>query len=313
MENFFCQFRENRVKLPLKFHYLSMAQTFGWGIQPAEGVEMWDARPVITKRGFLAWAKLILYPKKFALYRYMRKEFLGDKPRHTKILDVGCGTGGAIIELKKLFPRAEIAGIDVIQMQVDIARSRFIEYGVEAQVEVYDGKNIPLEDHTVDIVYTSDVLGHVADVQHWLHELNRVLKPGGRLAMFSESKLGQHAYIRNYLLRHGLNVDPHHEFHISLFSKKELQQLLSDAGFVIEKMYSTVWAKFFVHPDELYPALQSTNKFPLIKIMNALLYWIKMKTRPVSLAIAELYSFIEMYTLGRWIESQGYMILGKKK
>lgn len=285
------------------------SKTNGWGIVEANGAEMWDARPAIVAPGLKSWLILLFYPKKFALYRFIKKNLVSGM----KILDVGCGTGGSVIEMKKLFPGSDIAGIDVVQLQVDIARERLNEYGADARVEWYDGVRIPAEDGSVDVIYTSDVLGHVADVPAWLEELNRVLKPEGVLAMFSESKLGRHAYIRNYLLRRGLNVDPHTQFHISLFSKTELRDLLNQSGFVIEKMYTTLWAKFLMHPDELYPAFQSTTKFPILKFCNKILYWLKMKTRPISFAIAEFYSLIEMYTVGRWVESQGYVILGKKK
>jgi len=87
---------------------------------------------------------------------------------------------------------------------------------------------------------TFDVLGHVKNVDGWLAELSRVLKPGGALAMFSESKLGKHAYIRNYLMRRGINTDPHAEFHISLYSKEELQEKLRIAGFAVKRMFSFV-------------------------------------------------------------------------
>jgi ubiquinone/menaquinone biosynthesis C-methylase UbiE len=286
-----------------------MPETKGWGIVETDGAELWDALPVIARQNKWAWFRLLFYPKKFVLYRHIQKKY---KPGIT-ILDVGCGTGAAVIEMKKLFPDAEIAGIDVVQLQVDIARERLKTYATSAQIELYDGSVIPAADNSVDVVYTSDVLGHVRDVTHWLREMHRVLKPGGALAMFSESQLGRHAYIRNFLYKRGVNVDPHKEFHISLFSKSELRQMLNDTGFVIERMYSTVWAKFLVHPDELYPALQSSTAFPILKFLNKILYRIKMKTRPFSLAVAELYSLVELYTLGRWVESQGYIIIGKKK
>lgn len=291
----------------------------------AEGSEVWDARPVVDGGGPKAWAKLIFYPKKFALYRYIKEQGTRNPPslqgygvaskeqNSFRILDVGCGTGASVIEMKKLFVGAEVVGIDVVNLQIDIARERFSEYGVDARAEWYDGAAIPFLEASFDVVYTSDVLGHVAGVQHWLRELNRVLKPGGSLAMFSESKLGRHAYIRNFLFKRGLNVDPHQEFHISLFSKSELRQLLIDAGFVVEQMYSTVWAKFLVHPDELHEALQKDSRFPILRFFNHILFLLKEKTRPVSLAIAEFYSFVEMYTVGRWVESQGYVILAKKK
>lgn len=285
------------------------SKTKGWGIKDSKGAEVWDARPVVTSPGLPAWLKLLFYPKKFALYRYLR----GGLPKEAKILDVGAGTGAALVEMKKLFPHIrEAVGLDVFQLEVDIANQRLQEYGVDAYTELYDGLHLPFPDNYFDAIHTSDVLGHVEHVPAWLRELNRVLKPGGRLAMFSESKLGKHAFVRNYLQKRGLNTDPHAEFHISLYSKKELRELLLGAGFMVMQMYSAVWAKFLVHPDELYPALQNAPRFKFLRTVNRWLYTLKMKTKPYSLAVAEFYCLLEMYTLGRFVESQGYIILAKK-
>ncbi len=287
------------------------SQTKGWGIRDSEGAEVWDARPAVIEPGVKSWVKLLFYPKKFALYQYMKKGL----PERARVLDVGAGTGAALIEMKKLFPKiGKAVGLDVVQLEVDIANSRFEEYGVEASARIYDGINIPFDDNYFDVIHTSDVLGHVENVPAWLRELHRVLKPGGRLVMFSESQLGKHAYLRNYLLKCGLNTDPHAEFHISLFSKAGLRELLIGAGFTVDHMYSAVWAKFLVHPDELHSALQKAKpRFPILRFFNSILFWVKEKTKPFSLAAAEFYSFVEMYTLGRFVESQGYVILGRKK
>lgn len=286
-------------------------QTRGWGIRSAEGAEIWDAPPVISGPGLKSWLKLLFYPKKFALYFYLWRGL----PAGAKVLDVGAGTGAALIEMRHLFPKlGETVGLDVVQLGVDIANERFQKLGVKAEIELYDGVHIPFPNNYFDAIYTSDVLGHVASVPAWLAELNRVLKPGGRLAMFSESKLGKHAWIRNYLYKRGINVDPHAEFHISLFSKAELRLLLENAGFTIKQMYSAVWAKFLVHPDELYPALQAAKpKFGFLRRINGWLYRLKHRTKPYSLAVAEFYCLLELYTLGRLVESQGYVILGKKR
>lgn len=286
-------------------------QAKGWGIRDSEGAEIWDALPVVRAPGLKSWLKLLFYPKKFVLYYYLGRGLY----KGAKILDVGAGTGAALIELKTLFPKiGEAVGLDVVQLGVDIANERLADCQVGATVAMYDGVHIPFPDNYFEAIYTSDVLGHVTDVPAWLRELNRVLKPGGRLAMFSESKLGKHAYIRNYVMKRGLNVDPHAEFHISLYSKSELRGLLVGAGFAIDRIYSAVWAKFLVHPDELYPALQAAApRFPILRMLNRWLFKIKEKTKPYSLAVAELYCLLEMYTLGRVVESQGYVILGKKK
>ncbi|MFA6427502.1 MAG: class I SAM-dependent methyltransferase [Candidatus Magasanikbacteria bacterium] len=298
-------------------------ETLGWGKMKEQEIEFWDARPIFGGER-VEWKdrfKLLFYPKKLLLYRWIErlKDYKIKRLRKDKvltkfrILDVGCGTGASVIEMKKLWGReVEIIGVDVIHLQVDLAKERVKEYGVWAEFLTYDGNRLPFENESFDAVFTSDVLGHVHDVPAWLDELNRVLKPGGALAMFAESKLGKHAYIRNYLLKRGLNTDPHAQFHISLYSKKELRYFLEQNGFEIKKMYTTFWAKFFFHPDELYVALQGQNKFFVLRVLNKLLYWIKKKTHPFSTAFAELYGLVEMLTVGRWVESQGYVVLGVK-
>lgn len=298
----------------------------GWGVKNKDGAEIWDSDPVFPGDRVSLREKLILlfYPKKFFLYRSVRKHIHaltkryatieGGQLYHPKILDVGCGTGAAVIDLKKMFGRSvDVIGVDIVQLQIELAQKKMKEHGVWVDLRHVDGDHLPFDTHSIDVVYTSDVLGHVRDVSAWLTEINRVLKPGGTLAMFAESRLGRHAYIRQYLLRRGLNLDPHAEFHISLYSKNTLKELLQQAGFDVEVMYSTVWAKFFVHPDELYPAFQNHGGFFFFRLVNALLYRLKKITHPFSTALCELYSLVEMLTIGRFVESQGYIILAHKK
>ncbi|KKS53316.1 MAG: Methyltransferase type 12 [Candidatus Magasanikbacteria bacterium GW2011_GWD2_43_18] len=294
-------------------------KTTGWGVKTDDGTEIWDAPPVFTGE-FVSWKdrlKLIFYPKKFVLYRAIAKDIqkknIGDLRDPYRILDVGSGTGAAVIDLKKLFGRhVEVVGADVMRLQNDLARENLKKYGVHADIVDYETV-LPFVDNTFDAVYTSDVLGHVPDVDAWLHELNRVLVSGGLLAMFSESKLGKHAWIRNYLMKRGMNTDPHAEFHISLYSKDELKEKIDNAGFVMYTLLSAVWATFFVHPDEMYVALQSSKKFFILRTLNKWLYFLKKKTHPFSTAAAELYSLLELVTLGRFVESQGYVVLARKQ
>lgn len=290
----------------------------GWGVHASDGTEIWDAPPVFLDET-VTWKdrlKLLFYPKKFLLYRAIEKDIkkknVGDLRDPYRILDVGSGTGASVIDMKKLFGRhVEVIGADVMVLQNDLARQNIKHHGIHADIVEYDTA-LPFEDNSFDAVYTSDVLGHVPDVEFWLSELNRVLVPSGLLAMFAESKLGKHAWLRRYLLKQGLNTDPHAEFHISLYDKAELQEMIIRAGFDIKTMLSTVWAKFLVHPDELYPAFQKHKGFFLLRQINALFHWIKKKTHPVSTASAELYSLVELVTIGGWVESQGYVIIARK-
>lgn len=294
-------------------------KTLGWGIVEDGGAEIWDDNPVFLhdKVDYKDRFKLLFYPKKFLLYRYIEKAKKRTKTslhEPYRILDVGCGTGASVIDMKRLFGReVEVIGIDVVRLQIELAKEKIIKNAVWAEVDWYDGEHIMFPDNHFDAIYCSDVLGHVSNVLVWLKEINRVLRPGGALAMFSESELGKHAYIRKYLFERGLNIDPHAEFHISLYSKSKIKEMLGDAGFEIKRMYNLFWLSFLVHPDEFYNKFQGQKKFLILRLINRILYKIKKKSGVYGLAAAELYGLIEMFTIGRWIEGQGYVIFGKKK
>lgn len=286
-----------------------------WGTKTIGGSEIWDTDPIflgeqVTWRDKL---KLIFYPKKWMLYRCIRR-LKEQKIKKLRVLDVGCGTGATLIDLKKMLGKnAEVIGVEVVKLQVELANDKIKKNGVWAEALWYDGEHLPFPDASFDAIYTSDVLGHVKDVRQWLSELNRVLRPGGTLAMFVESKLGKHAWLRKYLFKRGLNIDPHQQFHVSLYGKKILKEFLDAAGFEIRKMYSIAWAKFLIHPDEFYLALQSQKGFPILRFLNKILYKIKKRFHPYSTALGELYCLLEMLIVGRWVEVQGYIILGQKR
>lgn len=304
----------------MKRNKKSLKQTLGWGETTEDGSELWDDRPVFSGSSVTSkdWAMLLFYPKKFLLYRWVKRAVKKAKKRHyhtgpVRVLDVGCGTGGAIIDLKKMFGRSvEVVGVEVVELQVDIARKRLKEYGIWSEIHWYDGEHLPFSEQSIDVIYSSDVLGHVQNVPHWLLELYRVLRPEGELVLFSESKVGKHALLRKYLEKKGITIDPHAAFHISLYSKKELQDLLNQSGFIIKKMLSISWAKALVNPEEFYAALKGQKAVPVLRHITGIMTKIKKKLHPYSTALSELYTLVEMVTLGRFIESQGYMILAKK-
>ena len=288
--------------------------TKGWGKVDNEGSEIWDTEPVFKndKVELKDWFKLLFYPKKWFLYRYIKNHV--KKVDQPQILDVGCGTGATLIDFKRMFGRkVKVFGVDVVHMQVDLAKEKIKQNGVWAEAHHFDGVNLPFADNSFDAIYTSDVLGHVEHVEAWLLELNRVLKSGGVLAMFSESKLGKHAYVRKYLMERGLNLDPHAEFHISLYSKTMLKELIERAGFEIKSIRTAFWASFLVHPDEFYEKLQSTNNHRFLKLVNKILYRFKKILHPFSTALCELYGLVEIYVVGKWVEAQGYIILARKE
>ena len=86
-----------------------------------------------------------------------------------RILEIGAGTGSQALELNR-------HGYEVVA--IEIGNSNYAENRVFPIID-FDGKHIPLPDASIDIVYSSNVLEYVADLQQMHSEILRVLKPDG--------------------------------------------------------------------------------------------------------------------------------------
>lgn len=92
-------------------------------------------------------------------------------PPRGRVLEVGAGTG---TQAKWLAER----GFDVLA--IDLPSSDYAPHRVFPVID-YDGQYIPFPDHSVDGVFSSNVLEHVRDLDTFLGECHRVLRPHGRM------------------------------------------------------------------------------------------------------------------------------------
>jgi SAM-dependent methyltransferase len=113
-------------------------------------------------------------PDVFHPYYFIRHMLLAEIKKNTtqlngRILDFGCGSKPYMA----LFNYTEYIGLD------------FENEGHPHDHEVidvfYDGKNIPFADEHFDSVLSTEVFEHVFSLDETLRELNRVLKPGGKM------------------------------------------------------------------------------------------------------------------------------------
>lgn len=115
----------------------------------------------------------------------MRRAFLGDLPipDGAWLLEVGCGTGVLTRVLARLPNVASVVGVD--SAPALIARARDLASDLSrVEYREADGRELPFEDGTFDVVVYDSTLCHVPMPERALAEAFRVLRPGGRLAAF---------------------------------------------------------------------------------------------------------------------------------
>ena len=100
-------------------------------------------------------------------------------PEKSQFIDVGCGAG---YTLKKATEDLQCKGVGIDPEPGAHGVGRYSDNNHES-LEIIEGsaENIPFEDQTFEVVFSSHVLEHVNDEQKSLREMKRVLKDDGIL------------------------------------------------------------------------------------------------------------------------------------
>jgi arsenite methyltransferase len=99
------------------------------------------------------------------------------------VLDLGCGAGtDLLIAAQMTGPRGRAIGVDMTAAMLDRARTSAAEMGL-GNVELHESliETLPLADGSVDVVLSNGVIDLVVDKDAVFAEIDRVLRPGGRL------------------------------------------------------------------------------------------------------------------------------------
>ena len=117
-----------------------------------------------------------------------------------KVLDVGCGGGLLLNGAAKRLTTGQAIGIDIWAPHTgggnyDLLMKNAKAEGVadKIQFKQADVRDLPFEDESFDVILSSGALHHIShempDHEKAIKEMLRVLKPGGRIAVFDTSHM----------------------------------------------------------------------------------------------------------------------------
>ncbi|SKA33669.1 Ubiquinone/menaquinone biosynthesis C-methylase UbiE [Enhydrobacter aerosaccus] len=102
-----------------------------------------------------------------------------------RVLDVGCGIGGPARFLAETFG-CSVVGIDLTAEYCRLAEALTQRVGLADKVSFRpaDALDLPFDAASFDAVWTQHVAMNIADRPRLYREIHRVLRPGGKLALY---------------------------------------------------------------------------------------------------------------------------------
>ncbi len=110
----------------------------------------------------------------------------------TRVLDVGCGLGGACRLTAGHFG-ARVTGIDLTAEFVETGRELNRWVGLDDRIDLQQGNALamPFADGAFDTAYMLHVGMNIADKAGLFREVARVLKPGGKFGVYDVMRVGE--------------------------------------------------------------------------------------------------------------------------
>lgn len=202
-----------------------------------------DFNPGITHPAYLTRNRLLRNIRKYA------PELRG------RLMDFGCGSK----PYRSLFTNvSEYVGVDYDSPG---------HPHTNEQIDVfYDGKHLPFPDHHFDSIFTTEVFEHIFNLPEILAELNRVLKPGGKMLVTCPFVICEHevpndyARYTSFAMKHMLQQHDFNALH------------LGKSGNSIEAIFQlrvTYWHTHILSRLKNIPGIRSMARLVVYTTMNA--------------------------------------------
>lgn len=205
------------------------------------------------------------------------------KYRPESILDVGCGRGVLLNELRRVHPDIHLGGTDVAPLDADEWDHRVSDVT----------KRVEFEDASFDMVILGEIIEHVPDPDFLLAEAHRVLLPGGIIIvttpnlvswanrflvlsgtqpLFTETSTKMNLGRRAPMMGQGGKV----QGHLKIFTHHSLREIMELSGFEVAEEIGTTF--FFPFPASFID--KAASRFP--SVASGLIYVGRRTSSPVN-------------------------------
>ena len=197
-------------------------------------------------------------------------KLLPRKPE-ANFLDLGCGDGTWTLKVAERIGTKNIYGIEIVD---DLIMKASREKGITVMKSDLN-EVFPFADNFFEVVHANQVIEHLTNVDSFIREIYRVLKPDGHAIVSTENLssidnllalfLGQQAFSQSISERksvgnifspsYGVAIQEKHSAHKIIFTYFGLQQLLRSYNFDVEKVLTAGFYGFLARMDPIHARL----------------------------------------------------------
>lgn len=144
------------------------------------------------------------------------------------VLDAGCGAGGWTRRVRAHPRVSEVLGVDLLDSGAAAVP------GVSFRAADLSMEPLPAFDRSVDWVFALEVLEHLSNPRHFVRQVHRVLRDGGRFVLTTPSNESLRARL-SYLVRGYFPAFCEHDYrgsgHITPITSLDLKRMADEVGF----------------------------------------------------------------------------------
>jgi ubiquinone/menaquinone biosynthesis C-methylase UbiE len=171
---------------------------------------------------------------------------LSDRNSQINVLDIGTGTARIPLILSEIRPQWQIIGVDLADSMLKLGQKNIEEAGKSEQIslQLIDGKKMPYDDHSFDLVMTNSLVHHIPNPLDLLLEIDRVVKVDGSILIRDLLRPNSIAEIDKIVQEANLHYSPRQQ---QLFSDSlhaaltlaEIEELVHQVGWQNAQVYQS--------------------------------------------------------------------------